>query len=149
MTGKLFLLLFAYISLGINNQNFFFFLQRICSQVWGEPDSPLLRQVRGPAAPVQWREPRGLLHQGGHQWPSQWQGRSQHLKYEWFWSFISVDCLSRGGRLVLELHLVPLPPRLQWDPDWRQLPRVLLSLASDQDIQGWDLCDGGQRLGRG
>ena len=63
--------------------------------------------------------------------------------------FHQMDLLPARRWLVLELDLVPIPPRVQWNPVWRQLPRVLLSLASDQDIRGWDLRDGGQWLGRG
>ena len=152
MTGKLCLLLLAYISLGIYNRNCFISFQGTCSQEWGEPDASLLRQDRGPAAPVQWWEYRGLLHQGGHQWAPQRQGMTSTniiVVLNFMSSFLSVDLLSRGRGLVLECHLLPQSPRPQWHPVWRQLPRVLLSLASDPDIWGWNLCDGGQRLGRG
>ena len=64
-------------------------------------------------------------------------------------SFVSVDLLSWGRGLVLELDLLPQSPRSQWHPVRRQLPRVLLALASDKNIRGRDLPDGGRWLGGG
>ena len=50
---------------------------------------------------------------------------------------------------MLELDLLPQSPGSQWHPVWRQLPRVLLALASDKNIRGRDLPDGGWWLGGG